>query len=262
LKSVRLGCVKYLNARPLIRGWSGDVEFDHPSALCRRLAEGQLDVALVSSFEFLRNPIYRIVDDVSIASDGPVYSVVVAHCGEFSTIEEIELDPASQTAANLLRCLLAELGFNPRLMPGSSDAPGMPRARLIIGDQAIRFRQSHADAYQFWDLGEQWKKLTALPFVYALWLIRPEVPNAEAIAERLRVIRNENLGDLPGIVSGAIADLPPTEQAITQQFLDRYYNEHLRFDFGPRAKQGLQTFADLCWKNGVLPKRALEFSLV
>jgi chorismate dehydratase len=109
LKSVRVGCVKYSNARPLIRGWPGNVEFDHPSALCQRLAKGQLDVALVSSFEFLRNPIYRIVDDVSISSDGPVYSVVVAHRGAFSDIEEIELDPASETAVNLLRCLLRSL---------------------------------------------------------------------------------------------------------------------------------------------------------
>jgi predicted solute-binding protein len=91
LKSVRVGCVKYLNARPLIRGWPGEVEFDHPSALCQRLAKGQLDVALVSSFEFLRNPIYRIVDDVSISSDGPVYSVVVGHRGEFSNIEQLNL---------------------------------------------------------------------------------------------------------------------------------------------------------------------------
>ena len=84
MNSLRVGCVKYLNARPLVRGWEGNVEFDHPSALCERLAKGQLDVALVSSFEFLRNPIYRIVDGVSISSDGPVYSVVVAHRGELS----------------------------------------------------------------------------------------------------------------------------------------------------------------------------------
>ena len=262
MKSVRLGCVKYLNARPLIRGWSGDVEFDHPSALCRRLAQGQLDVALVSSFEFLRNPIYRIVDDVSIASDGPVYSVVVAHRGEFSTVEEIELDPASQTAANLLRCLLAELRFKPHLTPGFSEAAGSSRARLIIGDQAIRFRQSHADAYQFWDLGEQWKNLTGLPFVYALWLIRPEIPDADAIAERLRAIRDENLGNLSAIVSGAVADHSAGEQPVTQQFLTRYYNEHLRFDFETRAKQGLQTFGDLCSKDGELPMRVREFNLV
>ena len=114
---LRIGCVKYLNARPLIRGWPGEVDFDHPSALCKRLADGELDVALVSSFEFLRNPIYRIVDDVSISTDGPVYSVVVAHRGDISEIQEIELDPASQTAVNLLRCLLAELGSRGRLVP-------------------------------------------------------------------------------------------------------------------------------------------------
>jgi chorismate dehydratase len=258
LKFVRVGCVKYLNARPLIRGWPGKVEFDHPSALCQRLAKGQLDVALVSSFEFLRNPIYRIVDDVSISSDGPVYSVVVAHRGEFSDIEEIELDPASETAVNLLRCLLAELGLT-GAVPASA---GLSLARLIIGDQAIIFQQNHVGEFQFWDLGEQWKKLTGHPFVYALWLIRPEVPDAKSIAERLRGLRDKNLADIPVIVSDAVTDVADNKQEITQEFLDRYYNEHLRFGFGSREKQGLQTFGDLCAKHGVLPKRAREFSLL
>jgi chorismate dehydratase len=261
LKSVRVGCVKYLNALPLIRGWRGNVEFDHPSALCQRLAKGQLDVALVSSFEFLRNPIYRIVDDVSISSDGPVYSVVVAYRGEFSNIEEIELDPASETAVNLLRCLLTELGLTPRLASGAPGSVELPRARLIIGDQAIRFRQDHADAFQFWDLGERWKKLTGLPFVYALWLIRPEVPDAKSIAQRLRELRDENLADIPAVVSDAVADGADNRRAITPEFLDRYYTEHLRFSFGAREKQGLQTFADLCARHKVLPKRAREFGL-
>ncbi len=262
MKSLRVGCVKYLNARPLIRGWPGDVEFDHPSALCQRLAKGQLDVALVSSFEFLRNPIYRIVDDVSISSDGPVYSVVVAHRGEFSDVEEIELDPASKTAANLLRCLLAELGLTPRLTDSTSEGAGSFRARLIIGDQAISFRHNHAGEFRFWDLGEQWKKLTSLPFVYALWLIRPEVSDAKSIAQRLRGLRDKNLADFQLIVSDAVAEAADKKQEITAEFLDRYYNEHLLFGFGTREKQGLQTFADLCSKHGVLPKRAREFSLV
>src|SRR6266702_1618622 len=212
-RMLRIGCVKYLNARPLIRGWPGEVDFDHPSALCRRLANGELDVALVSSFEFLRNPIYRIVDDVSISSDGPVYSVVLAHCGELSDIQEIELDPASQTSINLLRCLLAELGLNPQLgsAPKASGArvgsppqdgfavanlPMPHSAQLLIGDQAIAFRQRHAGEFQFWDLGEQWKKLTGLPFVYALWLIRPEVLDAKSIAQRLRGLRDEDFADI------------------------------------------------------------------
>ncbi len=262
MKSVRVGCVKYLNARPLIRGWPGNVEFDHPSALCQRLAKGELDVALVSSFEFLRNPIYRIVDDVSISSDGAVYSVGVAHLGKFSDIMEIGLDPASETAVNLLRCLLAELGLTPRLIPGNPASAAPTQPRLVIGDQAIRFRQDHADSFQFWDLGEQWKNLTGLPFVYALWLIRPEVSNAKSIAEHLRGLRDENLGEIPGIVADAVADVGNDKQAITKDFLDCYYKEHIRFGFGTREKQGLQTFANLCAKHAVLPKKPREFTLV
>jgi chorismate dehydratase len=287
LKSVRVGCVKYLNARPLIRGWPGNVEFDHPSVLCHRLAKGDLDVALVSSFEFLRNPIYRIVDDLSISSDGPVYSVFVAHRGGLSDIEEIELDQGSETAVNLLRCLLGEQRLKPRLIPNihfqslrpaglqpavppaaekiSAGRAGKmpmfqarPRARLIIGDQAIRFRQEHARGFQFWDLGEQWKTLTGLPFTYALWLIRPEVPDAKSVAQRLRGMRDQNLADIPAIVS----DVADNKQGITREFLDRYYNEYLRFGFAAREKQGLQTFADLCAKHGVLSKRARALDLV
>ena len=284
---LRIGCVKYLNARPLIRGWSGEVDFDHPSALCKRLAGGELDVALVSSFEFLRNPIYRIVDDVSISSDGPVYSVVVAHHGDISGIKEIELDPASRTAVNLLRCLLAELNLKARLIRNidfqsvrpavlqtAAPAPVLPagsqtaenisagrtckmpmfRGRLLIGDQAIRFRQEHGSEFHFWDLGEQWKKLTGIPFVYALWLVRPEVAEAKTIANHLRALRNKNLANLDGL----IAD----EKGFNPQFSVRYYREHLRFSFGEKEKKGLRAFADLCEKRGLLEKCDLALDLV
>src|SRR6201984_1872985 len=110
-EALRIGCVKYLNARPLIHGWPTQVNLGHPSVLCQQLARGELDVALVSSFEFLRNPIYRIVDGISISSDGPVYSVVVAHSGETPSAK-IELDPASQTSVALLQCLAAKCGFD------------------------------------------------------------------------------------------------------------------------------------------------------
>jgi len=288
---LRIGCVKYLNALPLIRGWPGEVEFDHPSALCRLLANGDLDVALVSSFEFLRNPLYRIVDDVSISSDGPVYSVVLAHCGELSEIQEIELDPASQTSINLLRCLLAELGMNPQVgsVPkafgarvGSPPQDGLAvanlptphGARLIIGDQAIAFRQRYAGEFQFWDLGEQWKKIAGLPFVYALWLIRPEVMDAKSVAGQLRALRDENLTNLDDLIGEAVAgaDVSAVASAkadearrsveLDREFLSGYYRKNLQFGFGEREKEGLQTFARLCVKHALLPSHDLGFSVV
>jgi predicted solute-binding protein len=253
-KSLRIGCVKYLNARPLIRGWRGQVDFDHPSALCKRLANGRLDIALVSSFEFLRNPIYRIVDNVSISSAGPVYSVVVAHSGDISGIDEIELDPAAQTSGNLLRCLLAKLNLAPRFIRSSTSPVTSRRARLLIGDQAIRFRQKHLDEFHFWDLGEQWNKLVDLPFVYALWLVRPEMIDVELIANRLRALRDRNLAHIDGLIA--------EEKDFDHDFCRRYYLENLRFSFREKEKNGLKIFQKLCEKHDLIQKREVQFELV
>jgi chorismate dehydratase len=255
LNSLRIGCVKYLNALPLIHGWPEPVDFDHPSALCQRLANGELDVALVSSFEFLRNPIYRIVDGISISSDGPVYSVVVGYRGDISHARQIELDPASRTAANLLRCLLAELKLRPRVVPNSSGALSLPvEARLLIGDQAIRFRQKYASEFDFWDLGEEWKKLIGLPFVYALWLIRPEVADAKMMGNRLRHLRDNNIANLDTLIA--------KQTEFGTAFYRRYYREYLQFDFADAQKKGLKIFANLCAKYGLLETGTLNFDFV
>ena len=229
------------------------MDFDHPSALCKRLASGELDIALVSSFEFLRNPIYRIVDNVSISSAGPVYSVVVAHSEDISGINEIELDPAAETSGNLLRCLLAKLNLAPRFMRSSTSPITSGRARLLIGDQAIRFRQKHPNEFHFWDLGEQWNKLVDLPFVYALWLVRPEVIDVELIANRLRALRDKNLANIDTLIA--------EEKDFDHDFCTRYYRENLRFRFGKREREGLRLFQKLCEKHDLIQKREVKFEL-
>lgn len=254
-RSLRLGCVKYLNARPLIRGWHGDVIFDHPVALAEKLQTGALEIALVSSFEFLRNPNYRIVDGVSISSDGSVFSVIVVHGGDISAVEEIELDPASLTSVALLRCLLAEMNLHPRLIPASTTkSANERRAALLIGDQAIRFRKDHAEGFQYWDLGAEWKRLTNLPFVYALWLVRPEVVNAVSIAAQLRDLRDRNLENIETLIA--------TEETVDQDFCRFYYRDCLRFGFGEKEKEGLRLFRNLCEKHGILPHAPYELRIV
>lgn len=255
-RSLRIGCVKYLNARPLIYGWPGDVTLDHPAALCAQLARGDLDVALVSSFEFLRNPIYRIVDGISISSGGPVYSVVVAYSGK-APLPEIELDPASVTSVAMLQYLMIERGqtFKPVEMASDSLLPlNQGHARLLIGDRAIRFRREFADAYQYWDLGEEWNCVAKLPFVYALWLIRPEVADAKTIADRLRALRDGNLANINKLIA--------EEKEFDRDFCNRYYRENLRFSLGEKEKEGLRAFQRLCQKHGLLPMRDITFSVV
>ncbi len=244
LASLRLGCVKYRNARPLIHGWEGPVQFDHPTALCRQLAAGELDVALVSSFELLRNPIYTVVDGLAIASDGPVYSVILAHLAPLNILREVVVDPASETSVNLLRCLLGERGLSPRFV--SEGDVTVECGRLLIGDQAIRFREESDGRHRYFDLGEGWKEETGLPFVYALWLIRPEFEQKAQVAAALRSLGRKNLEDLEPV----IAAQPEADPA----FCEFYYRECLRFDFGEPEKTGLQKFGDLCAIQNLLPE--------
>jgi predicted solute-binding protein len=254
--SPRLGCVQYLNARPLARGWPGEIQFDHPSLLCERLAAGELDAALVSSFEFLRNPIYSVVDDVAIASHGPVYSVFVAHDPRHD-FGEIEIDPVSRTGVALMRCLLRERGQAVRECPLPEDnlsSLDQEHARLLIGDQAIRFRQKHGECYSYWDLGEAWHNLTGLPFVYALWLIRPEVLQARMIADSLRAVRDRNLANLDEIIKA--------ENKFPAGFCAYYYQDCLRFGFGEKEKEGLRSFGNLCVKHGLLEKEMAPLRIV
>lgn len=254
--SFRIGCVQYLNAQPLIHGWPGHVVFDHPAVLCRKLANAELDVALVSSFEFLRNPVYAIVDGVAVAAASQVYSVFLTHAGPIEQLEEIALDPASNTSVNLLRCLVAEYGWQPRFVEAADgdlhvDAK---RGRLLIGDQAIRFRQGHGATLKFWDLGAAWRGLTSLPFVFALWLIRPEVADPGAIADLLRSRRDENVLGLDRV----IAD----EKEFDPDFCAYYFRECLRFSFADDEKRGLLMFRSLCEKHGILGPNAAPLQLI
>jgi chorismate dehydratase len=284
---LRIGCVKYLNARPLIHGWSGAVDFDHPAALCRKLEHGKLDVALVSSLEYLRRPIYRIVEGASISAHGAVYSVIVAHNEDLSRAQEIEIDPASETSVALLRCLLRHRGLNPPLCVRNTDLQSVRRAelhsaesetpsasaeseradkmsagrtgqrpvfRLLIGDQAIRFRAEHGERYHYWDLAETWTKITSLPFVFAFWLIRPEIENPKEIADKLRALRDRNVA--------GIDDLALSQSEVSPAFCRKYYREHLLFDFGEREKAGLREFYHHCLGNKIDVAPELRLNLV
>ena len=124
----------------------------------------------------------------------------------------------------------------------------------MIGDQAIRFRQKFGDAYQYWDLGGEWSGLGKLPFVYALWLIRPGIVDAKMIADQLRALRDKNLANIDRLIA--------EEKEFDRAFCYHYYRENLRFSFGEKEKKGLRKFQSLCEKHELLPKRDIALAVV
>jgi predicted solute-binding protein len=235
LHDLRVGCVQYLNAKPLIYGYDGDVTFDHPAVLARELALGRLDAALVPVFEVLRDPHYAIVDGCAVACEGPVHSVVLAYRGKLQDIHSVTLDPASMSSVHLLKVLLAEFH---RMHPEYCDGG---EARLLIGNQAIEFRATaHDQPWQFLDLGEEWRRQTGLPFVFAVWALRPAVRNMNAVADAFRAVKAHGLANLGAIVSA--------ERVQDAAFRQRYLGGHIRYDMGAREKLGLALYRELLAK--------------
>jgi chorismate dehydratase len=252
LAAVRVGCVQYLNSKPLIYGCDAPVVFDHPSGLARELASGALDVALVPVFEAWRHPPWLAVDDVAIACDGPVHSVFLAHRGPLAEVKSIALDPASLTSVHLLKVLLGEFhGLHPAYL-SEPDPPA--DALLLIGNQAIDFRTANPHGWQFLDLGEEWKRCTGWPFVFALWLMRPTLPAAAAIASELRAIKRDGLAH-----RAEIARAEPTHE---RAMALRYLTQHIRFDCGEREKAGLNLFRELLEKHRLIARGTQELMFV
>ncbi len=251
LHALRIGCVKYLNAKPLIHAYDGEVVFDHPSALARGISRGDLDAGLVPIFEALGARDYLAVDGVAIACDGPVFSVFLAYRGALADVRTIALDPASLTSVNLLKVLLSEFhGMRPEFVD-----VGVPAdAELLIGNQAIEFRREHAATHRFLDLGEEWKRCTGLPFVFALWLLRPGLAGVVEIAEAFRALQRDGLARLPEIVVSA------TE--FDAAFRQRYLTEHIRFGLGAREKEAVEKFRALLPAHGLVAVHGSELSYV
>ena len=245
LAGLRIGCVQYLNSKPLIHDYDGPVQFDHPSGLARDLAAGALDAALVPVFEVLRGPRYFVADGVAIASDGPVFSVFLAHRGSLAEVRTIALDPASLTSAHLLQVLLAEFhGLRPKCLDARK-CGGKADAQLLIGNQAIDYRLADTEGHHLLDLGEEWKRCTGLPFVFAVWALRPDLPNAQSVAEAFRRLKTAGVG--------AISEIVAEEKEHPPQLSERYLRKHIRFDLGEREKAGLARFSELLAKYDFAP---------
>src|SRR5262245_31205554 len=94
--AIRLGAVGYLNARPLVfdleRERRFSLRYDVPSVCARLLHEGQVDLGLIPSIEYLQSDRYRIAPGVAIVSRGPVASVAIFTKRPMADVRSIAMD--------------------------------------------------------------------------------------------------------------------------------------------------------------------------
>jgi predicted solute-binding protein len=249
----RIGCVPYLNAKPLIYGLEDEVVLEHPAKLARHLAARKFDTGLIPVVEVFRRDGYVIVDGISIACRGPVYSVILAHRVPLQSLREIVVDAASGTSALLLKVLLQKrFGLKPRYVTAHlADKHSDADAQMLIGDQAIRFHQARGD-WHILDLGQAWFEWTRLPFVFAVWAAHADYPDLHALARKLAAARVAGCANIEAIITrGKGGDAA---------FRRRYFAENVRFDLGKREKAGMRLFQQHLLDLGCLEEtRALRF---
>lgn len=244
LHLLRIGCVQYLNSRPLIHGYDGALVLAHPSELADEFAAGRLDAALVPIFEVLRNPVCPVVDDVAIACDGPVFSVFVECRRPLQEVRTIALDPASRTSVHLLQVLLAEYhGIRPECRR-PSDFAGEADAELLIGNQAIEARLADHRSSEVIDLGAEWKRCTGLPFVFAAWALKPDLEEQSRVGDGFRALKQNGLRHLEEIIG--------TDPLGTPELRRKYLAEHVRFDLREAEKAGIARYRELLQKYGFI----------
>ncbi|MFK8115431.1 MAG: menaquinone biosynthetic enzyme MqnA/MqnD family protein [Rubripirellula sp.] len=254
---IRIGAVSYLNTKPLIYGLSdrlgqdGCLSLDLPSRLAQQLSDGELDVALIPSIEYFRNPAYEIVSNAAIGCRGPVWSVRLLSRVPVSQIKRLALDEGSRTSAAMVRLLLHEMhGLKPEMVqlaidqsPEEVDADAI----LLIGDRAMH---PTPGVYQeIWDLGDRWCRWTELPFVFAMWVARAGLSaDLSVLSNQLEACRDAGLEHLEQIAHEEAAG-----HGLTKEDLHRYFVENLHFRLGPGEQLGLQAFRERAAAMGMLP---------
>ena len=250
----RIGCVPYLNARPLLEGLEGiapTVRKLVPAMLYDAYEAGELDAALLSSIDVIGMEKAEVVDGVSISSKGDVHSVVLAYTGELQSVARVALDPASHTSNALLRIVLEEIhGIRPEYVQYSEEESNKD-ARLMIGDPAISFRkEAMGSVVRFLDLGGEWFRYTGLPFVFAVWSLNPSYTEKKELSELLRMAKSHGLANRP-----AIAALAPDPD-----FTLRYLTDSIRYDLGEEEKRGLALFQEFLTKLNIISKSNSKIS--
>jgi chorismate dehydratase len=251
--TIRVGAVNYLNAKPLVERLTDfapsiDLSLALPSRLADQLAAGEIDVGLIPVVEFFRGANYTLIRNIAIASRGPVLSVTLFSRVPWPEIRSVALDEGSRSSAALAQILLRKrYGVHPTIQPLPIDTPAddlTTDAVLLIGDRAMRAcLPGHRHAY---DLGTEWTDWTGLPFVYAVWAVRPGIELGE-MENAFHRAKEHGLAH-----AGEIAQREAPLLGLDAGYCRRYLANIIRYDLGEAELAGMNRYRELAAELGLI----------
>ncbi|MBI4115441.1 MAG: menaquinone biosynthesis protein [Candidatus Omnitrophica bacterium] len=272
---LRLGRIHYLNTLPyyhgldsLLEGSGFEIEWvsGPPTEINQKMREGELDVAPISSLEYLNHQDrYLLLPKLCIGSRDFSASVLLLSKERIEGLNgaTISLTEESLSAAALLKILLKfKFNFVNKFVVEKSDPAKMlakSQACLLIGDEALFFRSK--DFIYKTDLSEIWWDWAGQPFCFGLWAVRREYgkdhPDETALFYRkLKLNLEKNLQDLEKLLREGLG-LTFADEKFPTIF---GYLFNLSYGLENGMEKGLDLFYQYAHRLKISPKpQKLEF---
>ncbi len=229
---LRVASIAFLNPAPLLYDFEHspraaelrsryDVHYTTPAQCAAELIAGTADLGLIPIASLTEE--MAIVPGCTIASLNEVRSILLLvknpeRLDEESALKQVRTlaaDAASRSSQAYAHVLFRNfLGVHPEVREAAADALAMlanADAALLIGDPALLAREHRAEidaaagTRLLWiDLAALWRKYTGLPWVAAVWAVRPEalgVMTREALIEDLNASREAGLAHVDELVA-------------------------------------------------------------
>jgi chorismate dehydratase len=261
---LRVSAISYLNTAPLMWDFENgetaeslkqhfQVEYTIPAQCADALKAGTADIGIIPVAAYTSIPDLVIIPDVAIAAKNQVRSILLVSKVSLEKIRSVATDTSSRTSSALVQIFLRKfVGVNSGFTPQKPDLKEMLRwhdAALLIGDVALQAQTSGRYVY---DLAEEWRRWTYLPFVFAFWAVRKAaLVNANSDVNIARVFqqsRDHGLDHVPEIARSWSPRLDLKEPLIRE-----YLTSNIDYSLNDENVKGLKLFYRYATECEVLP---------
>ena len=246
------------------------VNYTQPALCAEDLLAGRADLGLIPIASL--TPALAIVPGCTIASLDRVRSIQLivkqripsdSPNQALSAVRTIAADTASRSSLAYAQVLFRRfLSSDPEFLASPADPAAMlahADAALLIGDPALlalesRERIEEAAGPCLWiDLAHEWHTRTGLPWVAAVWAVRPESLNASTtkpaqLIEDLQASRDNGLANIDALV----AEWTP-RIALSPDTIRHYLTRNIHYTITPDCVEAIRTFRAYAAEAGILP---------
>jgi chorismate dehydratase len=271
---LRVAAINFLNPAPLM--WDFEhpplaaelaqrytLHYTQPSLCADELLSARADLGLIPIASL--TPDLAIVPGCTIASLNEVRSIqlIIKSPHTLSTVRTIAADTASRSSLAYAEVLFRKfLNTRPKLVPAAADPVAMLQsadAAILIGDPALLALESREQIEntigpcQWFDLAYEWRTRTNLPWVAAVWAVRPEALGPPSVTpaeltEDLEASRNHGLLNIEKLVEQWTPRI-----AIPPSTIRHYLSYNIHYVLNTDCVRAIELFRQFAAEVDVLP---------